>query len=397
MNGYEGRQRKPKLLQICAVDYHVYHFLRPLAHALAEDYEVHFATAPGPYVEKIRGEGFGYHCVPIARSYDLLAHVRAGYELLRLMNRENYDVVHAHTPIASLLGRFAARLAAVPIVLYTAHGFYFHDRMSRAARSMFISLERLGGLFTDFTFTVSAEDRETAVRLELCDPRRVMHVGNGIDLERFDGDQLVENRQSYREALDIGPERPVACITGRRVREKGYYELVDAFERVVQRVPDALLLVVGGAVQNEYDDVSEDIERIVRERSMGQSVRFLPFRTDIEAVLAASDVFVLPSHREGMPVSIIEAMACGLPVVATNIRGSREAVEHGMTGELVEVGDVDSLAAAMIRLLSSPERRRAWGARAQVVARKRFDQRAVLRMQLDVLKRLQAERGFAAG
>jgi glycosyltransferase involved in cell wall biosynthesis len=391
------RGKKPKILQLCAVDFTVHHFVLPLGRKLRDEYEVHFASSAGPYVEGIRREGFRYHCIPIARSYNVASHVRAVFLLRRLIARERFEIVHTHTPIASLIGRLAARLANVPITLYTAHGFYFHDRMPPLKRRLFIMLEKFGGYLTDYTFTVSGEDRDAAVALGISDLERVLHIGNGVNLNRFDPDRLRSERDAVRESLGIAPNQPVVCITGRLVREKGYLELIDAFARVVRRIPEAVLLCIGGALESDHDDASDEIAARVQAHGLSEQVRFLAFRADVERVLCASDVFALPSHREGMPISILEAMAMGLPVVATNIRGSREAVKEGVSGVLVEVGDVEGLAASLTELLSDPAGRASMGRHAQHIAKNEFNENDIFEKQLAVLERLLGEKDLRGG
>lgn len=177
-------------------------------------------------------------------------------------------------------------------------------------------------------------------------------------------------------------------MVGRLVREKGYFELISAFAEVVKRVPDAVLIAVGGALVSDHDDAADEIFAAVQHAGIEKHVRFLSFRDDVERVLCASDVFVLPSHREGMPRSLIEAMAMGLPVVSTNIRGSREAVDPGTTGTLVAVGDVHALAEALVEQLQDEEVRVRYGKSAQAVARERFDESRIVKRQVDVIRGL---------
>ncbi len=386
--------RKIKILQICAVDFTIYHFILPLGRGLRDAFEVHFASSPGPYVQKIEAEGFRFHAVPISRSYNLIAHFKAILAIKKLLDREDFDVVHAHTPIASLLARFAAKLAGVPLILYTAHGFYFHDRMRSSVRRVFIGLEKLGGIVTDYIFTVSGEDRRSAIALKIIPKDRITHVGNGVDLERFNPDRFVGMRDDIRKKLGVSEDQAVVCIVGRLVREKGYVELIQAIEQVVKEAPEVLTLVVGGALESDYDDASSEIMNLVEQKGLGDHFRFLSFRADVEELLFASDLFVLPSHREGMPVSVLEAMAMGLPVVATNIRGSREAVRHGESGLLVEVGDVDGLARAIASLLMDGQKRASMGERAKSLAREYYSENVVIRKQKEIISRLLEQKGL---
>jgi glycosyltransferase involved in cell wall biosynthesis len=380
--------QKPKLLQLCAVDYTAFYLLRPLARALKNEYEVHFASARGSHVAVIEQEGFVYHGIPVARSYNVFAHLRSLFRLRRLMRRERFDVVHTHTPIASLLGRVAARLAGVPIVLYTAHGFYFHEGMGPFARRFFIALERFGGRFTNFIFTQSLEDRDAAIRLGIADENRILHIGNGVDLVRFDADRLARRRDAFRQSLGVPADGLVVSTVGRLVREKGYLELIEAFADVAERFPNARLIIVGAALPSAHDDVSTQVQHAIRDKGLSDHVRILPQETAVEEVLAASDLFALPSHREGMPRSILEAMAMALPVVATDIRGSREAVTDGSTGRLVPVSDARSLSRAITGLLADPGLRAEFGNRAQRIAIKEFNEDDVIEKQLGVLREL---------
>ncbi len=387
--------RHIKILQLCAVDFTVYHFLLPLGIELSMDYEVHFASAPGPYSEKIQEKGFPFHPVPIKRSYDIISHAKSLAALKKLISRERYDIVHTHTPIAALIGRIASRLTRVPVTIYTAHGFYFHDRMPGWKRRIFISLEKLGSAFTDFTFTQSLEDCEAAVSLGIARSDRILHIGNGVDLERFNPEKLSERRKPVREAFGIGADQPLVCVIGRLVREKGYFELIEAFKTVVREVPGARLLVIGGALESDHDNAESEIRKRVKDCGLDDAVRFLSFRGDVEEILCASDIFVLPSHREGMPRSILEAMAMGLPVIATDIRGAREEVRDGISGLLVNVGDSESLAAALVSLLRDPERRARMGRRGREIAVERFDEKSVIKKQTDVIRRLLDEKGLS--
>lgn len=390
-------RRKPKILQLCAVDFTIYHFILPLGRELRDGFDVHFCSSPGPYVEKIREEGFAFHGIPISRSYNVLSHLSSFRALRKLMAKERFDIVHTHTPIASLIGRFAARCSKVPLVLYTAHGFYFHDRMTRLHRKLFTGLERVGGRCTDYIFTVSAEDYASAVSLHIVPENRVEYTGNGVNLDRFNPKRFAGMRDVFRARLGIPPQRPVVCIVGRLVREKGYLDLVQAVERVAGSIPDVLVLAVGGALESDHDDASREIMQEVGKRSLEDHFMFLSFRSDVEELLYASDVFALPSYREGLPVSVLEAMAMELPVVATNIRGSREAVRHGVSGLIVEAGDVGALAGALVSLLGDGAKRMEMGKRGRAIACEYFDEKVVVKKQKDRIMQLAAQKGLLAG
>ena len=330
-----------KICQLCAVDFTLYHFLLPLMRAMREaGHEVVGVCADGAFADQVRAEGFRVEAVDFRRNYDLLAHARAYKDLVKLFRREKFDLVHVHSPIAALIGRLAAARAGVPRKVYTAHGFYFHEHQPWWLRSAFIGLEWLGGRFTDVLFTQSAEDAETARRFRLCRGGVVEAIGNGVDPARFrpagEGDA---ERQVLRAEMGASPEDVVVLMVGRLVAEKGYPELFEAMKQL-----DGMhLWVVGKRLESDHaSSVAEAIDGIRQNPALDGRIHFLDYRDDVDRLMRAVDLFTLPSHREGMPRSIIEAMMTGLPVVATDIRGSREEVVEGETGFLVPVRDAQA-------------------------------------------------------
>ncbi len=369
-----------KICQLCAVDFTLYHFLLPLMRAMrAAGHEVVGVCADGPLAAEVRAEGFRVEAAPLVRGYDPRDHWRAYRRLVALFGAERFDMVHVHTPIAALIGRLAAAWVRVPKVVYTAHGFYFHDGMPAWKRWAFAALEYLAGRLTDVLFTQSAEDAATARRFRLCRSGIIEAIGNGADPARFfpaaSGDL---ERARLRRELGAEGETTVIAVVGRLVAEKGYLELFAAMREV-----DGLLWVIGERLISDHaapiDAAMDAVEADVRLKSR---IRFLGHRADVPALLRAADIFTLPSHREGMPRSIIEAMLSGLPVVATDIRGAREEVVEGETGMLVPVRNPAALGRALQRLAGDPALRRKMGAAALARARELYVEEKVIARQL---------------
>lgn len=366
-----------KICQLCAVDFTMARLLLPLLVALqARGHEVVAICSPGPLLERVEAAGIRTRPVAIERSMNPLAAWRSSRALARVLAEERFDVVHVHTPVASLVGRLAAWRVRVPLIAYTAHGFYFHERMGRLRRMAFIALEWLAGRVTDLLMTQSQEDAAFARRTGLV-RGTIAAIGNGVDPARFHP-RGGEKRLAMRAALATPADAPVILMVGRLVAEKGYPELFAAMQQV-----DAHLWVAGARLSSDHARPVD--AALAEDAELAHRVHLLGERDDIAELMAAADLFTLPSHREGMPRSIIEAMMTGLAVVATDIRGSREEVVDGVTGLLVPVGDADALAAALSRLLTDPAARTAMGTAGRARALDLYDEDKVIARQLALL------------
>lgn len=369
-----------KICQLCAVDFTLYHFLLPLMEAMrAEGHEVVGVCAEGKLLDGVRAIGFRVETIEIERSYNLFRHFGSYRRLKALFKRERFDIVHAHTPVASLIGRFAAWRAGVPIIVYTAHGFYFHERMVWWKRAIFVALEWLAGRVTDILFTQAEEDAETARRLKLIRGKTIEAIGNGVDPRRFRPAKSAQERNAVRKSIGAAPDAVAVMTVGRLVAEKGYPELFEA----MRAVSDAELWVVGGRLESDHAAaIDTAIAGVQHDADLSRRIRFLGYRDDVPALLRAADIFVLASHREGMPRSIIEAMMTGLPVVSTDIRGAREEVMDGKTGFLVPVKDPIALSEVLARLAVDQDLRRRFGTAGRARALDHYDEAKVIDQQI---------------
>jgi len=335
-----------KILEVTNVDFSLRQFLLPLMRALRErGHEVVGVCADGPLLDEVRAEGFRVATPPMARSLSPLAQLRALLALIRLIRAEKPDLVHAHMPISGLLARLAARICGVRLIAYTCHGFLFNQPGSRRRRLLALALEWVAGHITRIYLTVSQEEAADARRLRI--HRGAVGIGNGRSPALFRPDPAA--RAAIRVALGVPEDRVVVIVVSRLVRHKGHPELLAA----MRSVPDAELWVVGDRLPSDHGETLDAaFADAARPDRLGPRLRRLGYRRDIAALLAASDIFALPSHFEGLPMSVIEAMLCGLPIVATDIRGPREQVVQGETGFLVPAGRVPELAHALARLAS---------------------------------------------
>ncbi len=381
-----------RILELCAVDFTAYHLLRPLGTALRRaGHDVHFCCSPGDLLEALEREGFSVFPLPIARSYDAAKHLVSLARLYRFLRRTPFDVIHTHTPVAGLIGRLAARLAGVPRIVYTAHGFYFHEGMNPFVRRLFVSLERFGGRLSDLVLVQSEEDYREALRERIMPDERLVHIGNGVDPTLFGGREQIETAEAVRSALGL-KDGPVVGFVGRIVREKGVVEFVRAAARVRRDHPNSEFVMVGAPLESDRDDCRGHVSQLAEELGIADALFFTGYRKDVPAILSLFDVFVLPSYREGMPRALLEAMASGIPVVASDIRGCREEVVDGVTGLLVPPRDHEQLGESISLLLDSGDRSRRMGEAARERVIERFDERKIVAHQVRLIEELAGER-----
>jgi glycosyltransferase involved in cell wall biosynthesis len=353
-----------------------YLLLNQLRYLQGRGYRVLGVSSPGQDVPFVEEAGIRHIAVPMTRRLSPVADLKAVQDLARVFARERVDIVHTHTPKPGLLGQMAARLAGVPVVVNTIHGFYFHDHMKPLPRRFFILMEQLAAAHSDAILSQNPEDIRTAVDEHIAPASMVSALGNGIDLSRFTPDAVgASGRVAARAELGFAEDDVVVGFVGRLVEEKGLPELFDAVARLRVRHPRVKLLVIG---PEDHDKPDATGHRAAKLHGIDDDAAvFTGLRHDLPRLYAAMDVFVLPSHREGFPRAPMEAAAMGLPVIVTDIRGCRETVKDGATGAMVPARDPVALAAGIARYVDDVDLRRRHGEAGRVLARACFDEQLV--------------------
>jgi glycosyltransferase involved in cell wall biosynthesis len=320
-------------------------------------------SAPGP--NRVALEALQVEVVDVphlTRRRSLRADAAAVRDLWRLLPGLDLDVLHTHTPKAGIFGRIVGRLRGVPVVVNTCHGLLATREDPWPKRAFVYGVEGLASRFSHAELFQNAEDL-ASLRFALRRGRAEV-VGNGVDLERFAFDP--EARAKVRAELGVTDDELLVGGVGRRVAAKGLFDYAAAAQRLSGR---ARFMWVGPDEPDKADAVHGQLD----------GVELLGQRDDMPAVYAALDVFVLPSYREGLPRSAMEAAACGRPLVLTDIRGSRELGTDGVEVAFVPPGDPAALAATIGRLLDDAPRRSRLGEAALRRAIAEFDQRDVAR------------------
>ena len=363
-----------KIAFIANVDFALYHFIAPLMRAARTNgHQVVAFSADGPLLTPLRAEGFRILTVPLVRRLNPLAHARAFSALTAQLRAEAPDLVHAHMPISGFLGRLAARRAGVPRIAYTCHGFLFNQPGPLWRRALSLIMEFTAGRLTHIFLTVSHQEAADAKRLHIA--QAPIAIGNGRNPAIFHPNP--EARARIRAALATPENRPVIIAVSRLVRHKGYPELAEAMRNI-----NADLWVVGTRLPG---DRGPDMEALLRNAGLGNRLRLLGYRDDVPDLLAAADIFTLPSHFEGLPMSIIEAMHTALPIVATDISGPREQITDGETGLLVPPANAAALATALNRLVTDPALRTTLGQAARAHALAHYTEADIIARTLQLL------------
>lgn len=275
------------------------------------------------------------------------------WRLTSFLRSENVQIVHTHSSKAGIVGRWAARLAGVPVIIHTVHGWGHHDRQHPLVRNFYIWLEKRTLPITDRLIVVSKRDIEKGLQDNIGSPENYTVIRSGIELDRF-GHPTVP-RSEMRASLGIPEDAPVIGSVTRLSAQKAPLDFVRAMGQVAQVHPETHFVMVGDG------PLRPDVEALAVELGIADRLVLTGLRRDVPELLATFDIFVLSSLWEGLPRVLPQAMATALPVVATAIDGNAEIVQDGVNGLLTPPGDPAELAAALLRLLADPELARTMG------------------------------------
>ena len=348
-----------KILFVATVRSHIGQFHMPFIRELkAHGVEVHAAfkdnsaDKPGLDLSAI-DKTFE---VPFERRPLRPNNIKAYRELKKIIDGNGYDAVHCHTPMGAVITRLAAKSARKKgtKVIYTAHGFHFFKGASIKNWMLFYPVEKYLSKYTDCLITINSEDCELAYKKKFRAGKIYKVHGVGVELDKFkavDADEKARLRAEYGYDGDTFIMIYPADLSVR----KNQPMLFDALQKIAEKNKNVKLLLPGQPIR------LEEYKRMISERGIADNVEFLGYRRDINNLVGLSDLSVASSFQEGLPINLIEAMAMGNAIVATDVRGNNDAVEDGVNGYLVPVGDSDLMAEKILELMNDREKLRTFG------------------------------------
>lgn len=316
-------------------------------------------------------EGVRFVSVPsLGRELHPLKDLSTFWSLFKIIRAERPDVVHTHKSKAGAVGRVAAWLCGVPVIVHTFHGHVLHGYFSETKSKIFRLIERAMAALSHRIIAVSPKVKDDLIRHGVADAGKIGVVYLGLDLGAFERSK--RNAGGLRAELKLPSETPLIGLVARLVPIKNIPMFLAAAKLVLAGRPDARFVVAGDG------ELKDELMALAERQGVAERVSFLGFRADLERIYPDLDVLCLTSDNEGSPVSLIEGLAAGCAAVSTNVGGVTDVLEDGRCGVLVPAGNAKALADAVLDLLKDPARRSALGEAGRVSARRFSIERLVV-------------------
>jgi glycosyltransferase involved in cell wall biosynthesis len=314
-------------------------------------------------IERARKQGVRFICLSsLIRRINPVKDLWTLFSLFWILFREKPAIVHTHTSKAGLLGRLAAKMVGVPVIIHTAHGHVFYGHFGRWASRFFLWIEKIFAHFTDRLIALTEGEREDYIVLSVAPHEKITTIHSGVDIDGYLSDQV--DVMEKKHSLGLPSRDLVVGFVGWLLPVKGPLYLLRAMAEVWKVCPDITLVFAGKG------DLDVELRGEALQIGANGRVKFLGWRDDIDEIMPVLDIFVLPSLNEGMGRVLVEAMAAGKPVIASRVGGIPDLVKNEKTGLLVPPRDVPALADAILRLVNNPDKRRRMGGTGRIFCRR---------------------------
>ena len=330
-----------KVLYVTTVSRTINAFLIPHINMLLDNgYEVHCACSIDKPVDKeLQRKGVKIFEVPFSRNPLGIGNIKAFIKLEELQRINNYDIVHVHTPIAAIYGRLLKLSFPNLRTIYTAHGYHFLKGGSKLGWILYYPIEKIMAKFTDVIININKEDYE--ITKERLKPKKC-YLLNGVGLDLREYKKLSSKEiQEKRKEFGLNDKDFVVLMIAEINKNKNHIQLINAMDILKDKYPNIKVLCIGDGT------LKESVEKQINLKNLQNNIFMLGYRLDVNKLINISDIGILLSYREGLPRNIMEFMACGRKVIATDIRGCRDLVCNDNVGTLVKVGDYEETARAI--------------------------------------------------
>jgi len=302
-------------------------------------------------IQILESEGIEFiRCPSLVRRINIIKDLKAFFDIWRIIKKNKPIIVHTHTSKAGLLGRLAAKLARIPIIIHTPHGHVFFGYFGPFKTKIFIILEKLASRITDKIVALTNREKEDYLSFGIMDEDKSVVIYSGIELNKYK-DLLLNEKQNLKKELGIPENSLIVGTAGRLVPVKGTEFLIEAAKYIISKYPDTFFIFTGDG------PLEQDLKRKALEMDISENIILLGWRDDAAKIISIYDVFVLPSLNEGMGRVLVEAMALGKPIVASNVGGIPDLVIHGKNGFLVPPKHPKELAKYIQIVIEDKEKR----------------------------------------
>ena len=337
-----------KILYVTTIATSINAFLVPhIKYLIDEGYEVDVATNIDVEInEELIKKGVRIFNIPFQRNPLSLKNKEAYREIQKLYQKEKYDIVHVHTPVASFVTRLALKNEKNLKIVYTCHGFHFYKGGSPINWLLFYPLEKIAAKWTDTLVTINSEDYEIAKGFTLRNNGQVFKMhGVGIEKEKY----VIENfdKSEYRKKLGLNDDDFVILVLAELNKNKNHIQLIKAMNLLKDKYPNIKAIFAGTG------PLEDDIKKKIKENRLEDKISLLGWRNDIKELINSSDLVGLFSKREGLGKCLLEAMICGKCVIATNTRGPRELIQQDINGFMFEIDDIKTTSTSIENIYSN--------------------------------------------
>lgn len=347
-----------KVLFLSTVDSHIYNFHLPFMNLLKnKGFIVEIGALNTGFKDKIEKRGFKFYNIPFSKNPLSIKNLLSFFIIINLLIKNKYVLIHTHTPISSFIVRIAAKICKIENVIYTAHGFHFHEYGNKFKNYFYLKLEKFVGKYTKILITINNYDYEMALKYNIVPKDRLFLIkGVGIDAEFFNPNLIKSSVfKNYKELLKIKEDDFIIINISELKKDKNLFDLLKIINGIKKLNYKFKCLIVGdGPLKNK-------LNRMIKNLNLESNVILLGYREDVRELISISDIFVTTSIREGLSRSVMEAMSMEKPIVAYNIRGIRELVENNKTGFLIPYRNINLFIEKIEYFIKNPLERKRYG------------------------------------